>query len=118
MVSFPLFRLTALELAAGVPTSRAELQRDVQMFGQALTNAIAGGTYGGQRLTSIYSHPEQPGEEQRQSEAISPAMRAAARSINDRWPDRAKVDKMAMAPQVVPVKKYFDSHSVSSHYPN
>lgn len=105
-------------LAAGVPTSRAELQRNARMFGQALTNAISGSTYGGQRITSLYSHPELPEEERQSSETISPAMRIAVRAINDRWPDRSKVDKMAMAVKIVPVKEYFDMHSLSGHYQN
>jgi len=112
-------------LAAGVPTSPEELRRNARQFGQAITNAIgAGGRYAGKAFLSIYSHPDLPPEELKKSETISTAMRIAVRAINDKWQgsavgsNRAVVDKMAMADQIVPVKLYADLHMLCGHYSN
>jgi hypothetical protein len=105
-------------LAAGVPKNSAELKRIARAFGQALTNAISGGEYGGANINSIYSHPDLPPGVLEKSETIKPAMRLAMRAINERWP-MPMAKSMPMADQtIVPVKVYQDTHLLCGHYSN
>jgi hypothetical protein len=77
-------------LAAGVPKNSAEIKRNARAFGQALTNAISEGKYGGANINSIYSLPELPLSVLEKSDTNNPAMRLAMRAINGRWPMREK----------------------------
>ena len=105
-------------LAVGVPKTPEELRRNARAFGQAITNAISGGKYGGTIITSIYSHPNLPPDELQKSETIDSATRLAVRAINDKWPDMPVVKKMPQANQIVPVKVYHGMHSLCGHYSN
>lgn len=104
-------------LAGGVPKNEAELRRNARQFGQALTNAISGGKYGGQRILSLYSHPQLPLTENEKSETIGPDARHAARAIME-CSNMEKRNTMPTAAAVVPVLKYFELHSLSGHYSN